>query len=134
MATELELSRVRKDPAEWRGIVKRLLEIADRDGVDHRHLVLIESLNAQTERIELSYRQAEWLLDARDDSEFVSTYFNFSIKLLLKDCFENRFGIDDEDDHKWVERTKSECLVRLRKMHARRLFYIAVTLGVVESD
>ncbi|WP_284876635.1 hypothetical protein [Brevundimonas sp. MEB006b] len=134
MATERELFRVRHDPVEWRGIVKRLLEIADQDGVDDRHLVLIDSLNAQTERVELSYRQAEWLLDARDDSEFVVTYLNFSIKLMLKECFENRFGIDDEDDQMWVEKTHSERLVRLRKMEAKRLFRIAVTLGVVEWD
>lgn len=134
MATERELSRVRHDPVEWRGIVKRLLEIADQDGVDDRHLVIIESLNAQTERVELSHRQAEWLLDARDDSEFVATYFNFSIKLMLKECYENRFGIEDEDDQKWVEKTHSERLVRLRKKDARKLFAIAVALDVIDSN
>lgn len=114
--------------------MKRLLEIADQDGVDDRHLVIIESLNAQTERVELSHRQAEWLLDARDDSEFVATYFNFSIKLMLKECYENRFGIDDEDDQKWVEKTNSERLVRLRKKDARKLFAIAVALDVIDSN
>lgn len=114
--------------------MKRLLEIADQDGVDDRHLVIIESLNAQTERVELSRRQAEWLLDARDDSEFVTTYFNFSIKIVLKECYENRFGIDDEDDHKWIEKVHSARLARLRKKDARKLFAIAVVLGVVDLN
>lgn len=134
MATERELSRVRRDPVEWRGIVKRLLEIADQGGVDERHLVLIESLNAQTERVELSHRQAEWLLDARDDSEFVSTYFSFSIKAMLNECFDNRFGMDDEDDQMWLESIHGEGLVRLRKKDAKKLFQIALVLGVIDSN
>lgn len=134
MATERELFRVRHDPVEWRGIVKRLLEIADQDGVDDRHLVIIESLNAQTERVELSHRQAEWLLDARDDSEFVTKYFDFSIKLMLKECYENRFGIDDDDEQNWLEKAYSERLVRLRKKDARKLFRLAVALGVIDSN
>lgn len=132
MATERELFRVRHDPVEWRGIVKRLLEIADQDGVDDRHLVIIESLNAQTERVELSHRQAEWLLDARDDSEFVTKYFDFSIKLMLTECYQNRFGIDDDDEQNWVEKAYSERLVRLRKKDAKKLFKIAVALGVID--
>lgn len=134
MATERELFRVRHDPVEWRGIVKRLLEIADHDGVDDRHLVIIESLNAQTERVELSHRQAEWLLDARDDSEFATKYFDFSIKLMLKECYENRFGIDDADEQNWVEKAYSDRLVRLRKKDARKLFRIAGALGVIDSN
>lgn len=134
MASERELSRIRRDPVEWREIVSRLLKIADQDGIEDRHVVIVESLNAQTDRVELSYRQAEWLLDARDDSEFVSEFRSLSVSILLNDCYERIYRIEDEEDQKWLEERYRERAGRLRRKDAKTLYRLAATLGAIDTD
>jgi hypothetical protein len=133
VATEREISRIRHDQVEWRGLVRRLLGYAEKHDLEHRHMGLLESLNDRFYQDELSYRQAEWLLDIRDDTNFVSEYRGASLKFLLRSAFENRFGLDDEDDVAWVEELWRRQEATLRKRDVRKLHALVSALGLFDD-
>ena len=100
MALDREIEQVRKDTEHWRSLVNQLLRREDE--LAPRHSVLLDSLAAKQRWLEeLSYRQAEWLLDIRDDVQTVTEYRDCSVQYLLRCCYESRLSFD-EDDEAWV--------------------------------
>lgn len=133
MATEREISRVRHDPAQWRGITRHLIDYAEKHDLEERHLKLLATLQTSAASDEISYRQAEWLLDIRDDVDYVSEYRNVSVKFLIRAVYENQYGVDDDDDASWIKEIWRQSPARLRKRDARRLYTIAKLIGLLED-
>ena len=133
MASEAEIQRVRKDPDQWRPIHRMLLRLADANLIEDRHVILLDSLEAKPWLEELSYLQAEWLLDIRDGVQTVSSYRGYSASRLLQLCYESRFGLDEEAEE-WVVALKESGRTTLRRSEAARLFALARRLGEIESD
>ena len=120
MASEREVEQVRKDPGRWRSLLQQLLQRGD--DVAPRHLVILDSLHLKRRWLEeLSFSQADWLLDIRDDIVIVTQYRNLSIRYLLNCCYQNHLGLD-EDDEEWVLNLHNERRVSLRKDEARHLY------------
>lgn len=133
MATDREISRVRHDRDEWRGIVRKLIKYAGQHDLEDRHVDLLDGLESKTFLNELSVRQAEWLLDIRDDVDFISEHRGVSVRFLIRSVYENRHGLDDEEDMAWVEEIWRRHDVNVRKREARRLYALARPLGLLDD-
>jgi hypothetical protein len=95
MASWTELERVRKDPATFRGLAKRLIDdphCEDSDFADG----FLENI-ANWKRDEITLRQAEVLVELRDGAEIHTQYKGLSIPLLIEKCFANRDELDARD-------------------------------------
>lgn len=96
-------------------------------------MVLLDSLAEKQHRLEeLSYRQAEWLLDIRDEIQTVTEYRHCSVQYLLRCCYENRLSLD-EDDEEWVFELRNSGRTTVRKYEARRLYSLARELGDIDD-
>lgn len=134
MASEVEIERVRKDKGLWLPIAQRLFKHVEEDTLPERHVGLIEGLVDRPWQQELSYLQGEWLLDIRDEVELVSSYNTYSVGLLARACYENRFGLDSDDEHTWVTELYNSSRTSIRRYEARRLYVLSKRLGLVEED
>jgi hypothetical protein len=95
MPSWTELERVRKDPIAFRGLAKRLL---DDPHCEDSHFAggFLENI-ANWKRDEISLRQAEVLLELRDSAEIHGRYKGLSVRLLIGNCYANRYELDDTD-------------------------------------
>jgi hypothetical protein len=95
MASWIEIDRVRKDPAAFKPLAKRLLKDPsfERSGFADDFL---ESI-INWKRDELTTRQGEILLELRDEAEIHYEFKGLSIPILIDKCFANRFDLDDGD-------------------------------------
>lgn len=132
MASDREIQRVRKDPQEWRLLVGRLLIYADHGALPDKDETYLDSLTRRPWLEELNYRQAEWLLDIRDRVQTVSNYRGFSLKTLISNCHQNRFGLDDDEDQVWLEELKASGRSALNTYETRRLYALAIGLGLID--
>ena len=131
MASEPEIHRVRVNKDVWQPLAKRLLVHADEETFPQRHLALLEGLVERTWQDELSYRQAEWLLDIRDDIELLTTYRGYSVRLLTKVCYEQRHLLI-EDEEAWIIGIYEQGRSSLRRYEAGRLYSISKRLNEVD--
>jgi hypothetical protein len=95
MASWIEIERVRKDPAAFKPLAKRLLgdpTFARSEFADG----FLENV-AGWKRGELTTRQGEILLELRDEAEIHRSYKGLSIAILINKCFANRFELDEQD-------------------------------------
>lgn len=134
MASDAEIERIRKDKGQWLPLAQRLFRHVDDETLAERHVCLLESLVDRKWQLELSYRQAEWLLDIRDEVEVISQYRGYSLKFLIQRCFEARFGLDDEEDLAWITALFGSGRTSIRRYEARRVFVLAQCLDEVEED
>lgn len=133
LASEIEIERIRKNNVEWRLLVRGLLRQAEQDALRDKDFGFLESLSARTWQEQLSYRQAEWLLDIRTGVERVSSYMGFSLRSLMQGCYESRFGLDDEDQV-WIAAIHESGRTSLRRNEARRIYNLAKHLGEIDGD
>ncbi len=77
----------------------------------------------------LSYRQAEWLLDIRDEAQTVTDHRGYSIRHLLTFCYENHLDLN-EDDEDWLMELRKSGRMSVRKHEAIRLHRLARQLGL----
>lgn len=130
MALDREIERIRKDPDQWRPLLHQLLR---HDDLAPRHLGLLDSLAERQRWLEeLSYLQAEWLLDIRDEAQTVIEYRGHGVRYLLRCCYENRLDLD-EDGEAWVIELHKSGRMPVRKYEARRLYDLAHELGYVDD-
>lgn len=134
-ASPREIEDVRKDPDKWRPLILQLLKF-DRPALTDDFLDFAERVLALSWLQEISYRQTEWLLGVRDNVRFVSTYRQFSLKALLKLCYENRLDFDDEEAEAWLEAMYLSGATEFRLYEAKRIYAFARRLdaGDYEED
>jgi hypothetical protein len=100
MASWREIDRVRKDPQAAADIARRLLSLPASEFTDWE-LEFLRSIRQQRNIEQFTTRQAEKLLQIRDDIEEVTEVLGFSVRLLLKGCVEARLDLSDGDEE-WV--------------------------------
>lgn len=82
---------------------------------------------------ELSTRQAEKLLEIRDDNLWVGEIRGFSVRLLLKACWEGRHDLHTTQDFDFIEKLKARGEDRARYREARHLLDCARDLHVIDD-
>ncbi len=132
MALDREIEQIRNDTAQWRALARRLPSVGSEALTDWE-LDFLEELPRRTWLEQLSLRQAEILLEIRDDVELVSSYRGYSVKWLCSVCHDNRFDLDEEDQAR-VERLHARGSGSQRRKDAQWLMRLAKRLDVIESD
>lgn len=131
VASDIEIERIRKDTETWRALARSLVGHTAQDELHDNELDFLEQLLERRWLEELSYRQAEWLLDIRDNTRRIGSYRGFSLRTLIRRCNENRFDLDDEDQV-WISGLYQEGSEVIRLRQARRVFALAQRLGEVD--
>jgi hypothetical protein len=132
MASWREIDRVRKDPQGAADIAKRLLSLPASEFSDWE-LDFLRSIRRLRNVEEFTTRQAEKLLQIRDDIEEVEEVLGFSVRLLLKGCVEARLDLSEADEE-WVVVRSQVSSDRIRRKHIGRLMRCARALSLIEED
>lgn len=132
MASWQEIHRIRKNAKAFRALAKGLrTHIAEFTDWEKDFLT---SINDQSDKDEFSTRQSEKLLQIRDDYVSVTEIRGgFSIKLILRQCYEARLDLS-EDDEAWIVQRFEQSPTTMRRKHAGRLRRCARELGLIEDD
>ena len=85
MASWREIDRIRKAPAEFRALAKRLLNLGAE--LTDWESIFLESIRNDTETKEFTTRQSEKLLQIRDGYETLTKFQGFSVEILLDKCW-----------------------------------------------
>ena len=132
MASWREIDRVRKDVNGARGLAQRLLKIYPGE-LTEWETDFLQSITSYTELFEFTTRQAEKLLEIRDDTEPVTQYRGFSIVRMIKQCYEARLDLSDADEQ-WVVELHQRDSRSVRRRQLRRLMDCARDLNIIEDD
>jgi hypothetical protein len=132
MASWREIDRVRKDPARAADIAARLLTLPLSEFTDWE-IDFLRSIERLRKVEEFTTRQAEKLLQIRDDIEEVTEVLRFSVHLLLKGCFEARLDLSEADEE-WVVARFQASPRNIRRKHVGRLMRCARELNLVEEE
>jgi hypothetical protein len=128
MASWKEIEEFKRDPARARALAKSLLVTTGWTAWEEPFL---EDMQARHER--LSTRQAEKLLEIRDDAQWVSSIKGFSVRTLLQTCWEARFDLDNDDDIEFLERLKANSSTTAKYRDASRLLRCARKLQMIDA-
>lgn len=91
----------------------------------------LESMAAHQGPEPLSQRQREVLAELEDVSKYVSTVDGMSVTSLIRDCFEARLDLDEEDEE-FVEGLVKAGKTSLRRRPLRRLIACSRRLGLID--
>jgi hypothetical protein len=131
MASWREIDRVRKDPQAAVNIAKRLLELSPTEFTDWE-LDFLRSIQRLRNVEEFTTRQSEKLLQIRDDTEMVEEVLGFSVRLLLKGCFEARLDLSEADEE-WVAGRFQVSACNIPRKHVGRLTRCARELNLIDE-
>src|SRR5262245_23986932 len=82
-----EINRISKDPHAVQSLAQRLLKLPYASWSEYNRIFL----EARTKQREpLTTRQAEYLIELRDETELYSVADGFSVSSLIEDCWHNR--------------------------------------------
>lgn len=127
-----KVNALAKDTARARRTAQFLLKLDGQDWTDWE----FDFLAAMTERREeLTTRQAEKLVELEDAAVWHDKVPGeaFSVRLLVKGCYEAR-GDLEEEDAAFIEGLWARQATKLRRRGLSRLMRCARVSGVVESD
>lgn len=131
MVNYREINALAQEPKRVRSTACFLLTLTDAEWSDWE-LDFLESMSRRDD--ELSTRQAEKLVELRDDAVRYTSASGFRFTTVIAACWSSRFDLDSDDDIAFVERLKSAGEVALRRRDAMRLRRCAVELGEIEPD
>jgi hypothetical protein len=101
MASWTEIDRVRKNPNTFKTLAAKLLK-QPNNWWDYAERFLRDI--SKYPHPELNTRQAEFLLKLRDDTVIHYTIRGgFSVAILIKNCFEARLELINDDDIEFIE-------------------------------
>ena len=133
MASWREIDSLRKDPTAFRALAKRLLNLPHEDYTDWEKLFLDDMAFSRKTVAEFTTRQSEKLLQIRDDAELVKSYRGFSIKALLKGCYDGRQDLDEADEA-WIVDMYARNAQSIKRRHVGRLTRCARALNLIDQD
>jgi hypothetical protein len=127
-----EINRISKDPQAVRLLAGRLLKLPYMSWPEHGRSFLN---NMAKERGPITTRQAEYLIELRDETELHQVVGGFSVGSLIEDCWHNREpdrrrGLSDENCE-FIERIRGKSALPRRQLH--RLFACCRELGLIEA-
>jgi hypothetical protein len=130
-----EVSRLRRDPQAVRALARRLLKLPHIDWPEYQLQFLRDRAKKRDEREELTTRQAEFLLELRDESELHSAAGGFSIATLIEECWQHRepdrYRGLNEENVEFIERIRGKSALTMPQL--RRLFACCRHLGLIEE-
>ncbi len=131
MTSWREISAYSADPEACRKLARRVFDVYG-EALSAWETTFLESIarNARTERF--TTRQAEKLLQIRDDLMPVDVLNGFNLSTLLQRCFEARMDLTD-DDESWLIELHEKASKFFRTRDARRLLGWAKRLGLIEA-
>ena len=132
MASWREIDRVRKDANGARALAKRLVKIYPGEFTDWE-ADFLQSITSYTELFEFTTRQAEKLLQIRDDIEPVTACRGFSIATMVRQCYEARLDLSEADEQ-WIAELHQQGSNSIRRKHLGRLTSCARELNVIEDE
>jgi hypothetical protein len=126
-----EIDALSKAPDRARTLARTLAGLVDVAWTDWE----IDFLEALCDRRDaLSTRQAEKLVELRDNSYRYETVSGYPLRPLLEACWQGRLELESEADIALIERLKASGERSFRKSNALRLRRCAVRLGILEPD
>jgi hypothetical protein len=128
MASWIEIDRIRKDPEAIRSLAKRLLKLPDHDWTEWE-VDFLEDRSRQND--EINTRQAEKLLELRDEAEYFSKAEGFSVASLVESCWLARDDLQRESDRAFIESLKGRTALKRRQL--RKLFACSRELNIIED-
>ena len=134
MASWREIERIRKDAAGFRALAARLLQHTPDDVLTEWETRFLHERVAGVHTVEYTNRQAEKLLQIRDDVELLEKVgHGFSVLRLIEACYLARIDLS-EDDESWISELKGSGVAAVRRRDATRLLRAARSLGIVEAS
>jgi len=131
MASWREIDRIRKSPAEFRALAKRLLNL-DAELTEWES-IFVESICNDTETKQFTTRQSEKLLQIRDDYETITECDRFSVKSLLENCWLARVDLSERHEEK-LQKLRERSLVSIRRKDVGFLMHRARELHIIEEE
>jgi len=127
-----EINQISKDPQAVLSLAQRLLKLPYATWSEYNRIFLEDRTN---QREPLTTRQAEYLIELRNETELYSVVGGFSVSSLVEDCWRNRepdrrHGLNDDNCH-FIERIRGK--TALPRPHLRRLFACCRKLGLIEA-
>jgi hypothetical protein len=135
MASWREIDRVRKDPTAMRALAAYLLKLLNADLTDWE-IKFLQSISADQTSEEFTTRQAEKLMQIRDDSEEVSEIGpRLSVKIVIADCKMGYLDLAAVDEHKaeWIKAFPVGTS-KIKRKYASRLLNCARILKNAEDE
>lgn len=132
MASWREIERFRKDPAACKALAGALLRAHLPDLTDWEASFL-RGIALNVSGSEYTTRQAEKLLQIRDDAETVTTLHGFNLGTLLTKCHQARLDLSDADEA-WIVAQIARRAAGFKRRDAIRLLRLSRQLGLVESE
>ena len=131
MASWREIDRIRKAPAEFRAVAKRLLNLGTE--LTEWESIFVESICNDAETREFTTRQSEKLLQIRDGYETITAFHGFSVKTLLDQCWLGRCDLSESQEQK-LQKMRERSRVSVRCKDAAFLLHRARELHIIEED
>lgn len=123
-----ELDALAKAPDRVSDLAKYLLKQAGMEWTDWE----LDFLDDRTQcREPLSTRQAEVLIELRDEAIFYSKVDGFSLSLLLNACWLNRHDLPEHDEQ-CISRLRETGANAFRKRDAQHILRCARKIGEIE--
>ena len=127
-----EINEISKAPQAVRSLARRLLKLPYMSWSE-RGRGFLE--NMAKEREPITTRQAEYLIELRDETELHQVVGGFSVGSLIEDCWRNqepdrRRGLSDENRN-FIESIRGKNALPRRQLH--RLFACGRELGLIEA-
>lgn len=130
MTNYIEINDLAKAPARARMFAAYLLSRLDIDWTDWERDFLKDMKAIQDN---LTTRQAEKLVELRDNSILYEKVSSYRLKYLIDRCWEARLDLSESDED-FIDRHKKAGTTALRKSDALRLKRCAVQLQHIDAD
>lgn len=130
MARWAEIEKLRKNAGAFRALAAALLRLGD-DLSDWEEAFL-ENVARRSDVAEFSTRQAEKLLEIRDNSAVIDKWRGFSIRALLSGCHEARCDLG-EDDERWIVTLRGANAASIKRRQLGRLLRISRSLHLIDE-
>lgn len=130
MSSWREVNEIGKDPSRVRRLAERLL-LLHRHEMSEWELDFLDSVMALgTADQDLTTRQAEKLIEIRDDMKIYTQLDGFNIRRLIERCWMARLDLCETDEH-FINRLRGAG--SLRRSDAQRLLRCARQLHLVDG-
>jgi hypothetical protein len=128
-----EINRLSKDPQAMRSLAQKLLKLPQA-AWSGKARIFLEDMAKRREPLTTT-RQAELLIELRDDTELHQVAGGFSVASLIEGCWRNRepdrhHGLSDENCE-FIGRVRGKSALRRREL--RRLFACCREVGLIEA-
>ncbi len=130
MASQRDMKALAENAERVRSLARALLAQEDHVWTDWE-IDFLESMANHQGPEPLSQRQREVLSDLDDVSKYVSTVDGLSVTTLIRECFEARLDLDEEDED-FVESLARSGKTSLRRRPLRRLIACSRRLGLID--